>query len=390
MKSKLLILVFLPLFFCSCVSTPKKSKNANNVESSNANYFKDGIYNYSYIYTLESYDLSGGVEYNSKIDKNAYGQAVFIKESKFLEPEFNFSISINEDLSVFSKENNTLFGTAQKDGRIYFSALVEQNGKIYLLTEHCLLLWNGTGEESVYKKYNGKYCLQNYANEQLEFDVSGGVYKGKFNGTINSDGTFYNGYVQTSKTSIEIAGQKMNSYIVIDYKEEGKFIEGGGLQLSSILSTNNGFGKNQTKNVYSSTSVSSIGKETSESLLWNKSSSNIYSSYKPSKNMPAWYDFKIKSDGKYYYVCAMASKDDKETAIQIAKIYALAQYSEMQKTKISSKLKLSVKNKDKQNLEKEFSENSSSFSNTNVPYETVNEDFNEKTKTAYVKIKIKV
>lgn len=377
-----LFAIFLSFAFFSCAST--KSSESEQLDQNLNHSFKDGIYDFSSFYTLESHDFfPPDTEFNTKIDKNSYGNAVFIKNFSFLEPEFNFSVVINDDFSVYSPENASLSGSAEKDGRIHFSALLEQNGKTYLLTEHCLVLWHGSGTENLYKKFDGKYDLKNSSGEKIEFDVSGGVYKGNFQGTLNSDGTFYNGYTQTSEISM---GNFGTSYTSLDFKEEGTFIAGGGLELKSFLKTSTGFGTNESKTVYSSTNVSSLHKETPESLL-SQRGKTIYSPYKSDKNMPNWYEFGVKSDKNYYYACGTAAKEDKQTATELAKIYALDEISSFKKTDVSSKTKISSKSQAKDKTSKEFSEQSSNSSKLNSSYETLEEFFDEKHGRAYVKIR---
>ncbi len=379
-----LFAIFLPFAFFSCAST--KSLESEKLDQDLNHSFKDGIYEFSSFYTLESHDFfPPDTEFNVKIDKNSYGNAVFIRNSSFLEPEFNFSVLINDDFSVSSPENASVSGSAEKDGRIHFSALLEQNGKTYLLTEHCLVLWHGSGNENLYKKFDGKYDLKNSSGEKIEFDVSGGVYKGNFQGTLNSDGTFYNGYTQTTEISMGSLG---DSYTSLDFKEEGTFISGGGLELKSFLKTSTGFGSSESKTVYSSANVSSLHKETPESLL-SQRGKTIYSPYKSDKNMPNWYEFGVKSDKSCYYACGTAAKDDKESALALAKIYALDEISSLKKNSVLSKTRISSKSQSKDKTSKEFSEQSSNFSELNSSYETLEESFDEKHGRAYVKIKVK-
>lgn len=391
MKNKILkyfsaiFFIFFPIFFFSCASS--KSSESEKLEQNLNHSFRDGIYEFSSFYTLETHDFfPPETEFNIKIDKNSYGNAVFIKNSTFLEPEFKFPVLINDDFSVSSPENISVSGSAEKDGRIHFSALVEQNGKTYLLTEHCLVLWHGTGNENLLKKFDGKYSLKSASSdEKLEFDVAGGIYKGNFQGTVNSDGTFYNGYTQTTEISM---GKFGSSFTSVDFKEVGVFSTGGGLDLKSVLTTNTGISSTEAQNIYSSTNVSSIQKETPESLLSQKGKP-IYSPYKSDKNMPKWYEFGVKSDKNYYYACGTASKNDKETAMELAKIYALGEISAMKKTEISSNTKISTKKQGKENSGKEFAQSSSSSTKINSSCEILEEFFDEKHGNAYTKIKVK-
>lgn len=101
--------IFLATFLVSCTSIP------NNLEQSLNHSFKDGIYYYTYERTMESYDfISPEIEYSINIDRKGYGQAVFVKESQFFEPELNFIIQVNDDLTLSSPDNPSLNGYAEK------------------------------------------------------------------------------------------------------------------------------------------------------------------------------------------------------------------------------------------------------------------------------------
>lgn len=111
MKNKLLKLLtavsalFVLFASASCASSSKLDESGSLTQNLNHS-FKDGIYDFSGSYHLESYDFyAENTEVRTSIDKNFYGSAVFIKDSAFIEPEFKLSVLINEDLSVSSPEN---------------------------------------------------------------------------------------------------------------------------------------------------------------------------------------------------------------------------------------------------------------------------------------------
>lgn len=393
MKNKLLKLLtavsalFVLFASASCASSSKLDESGSLGQNLNHS-FKDGIYYFSGSYHLESYDFyAGNTEVRTSIDKNFYGSAVFIKDSAFIEPEFKLSILINEDLSVSSPENPSVSGKAEKDGRLHFSALLEQNGQTFLLTGHSLFLWHGDGNDSIYKKYNGKYDLENSSGEKIELDAADGVYKGDFQGTINPDGTFYNGYVQTTEISM---GEYGKSYTSLDFKEEGIFTAGGGLEIKSFLKTNTAYGSGESKNIYSSTNISSSDSETAGSLL-NKKGTSFHSPYRAVKNTPVWYEFGVKSDNDYYYACGTAVKEDKEIAAELAKVYALSVIAEFKKTDVSSKTRISsdaLMNKDSSSSKTQFAQDSVFSSSISSSYETLESFFDSQHGRAYVKIRV--
>ncbi len=380
--TKKIFLALLSAALVSCASVPP------NIEQSLNHSFKDGIYSYTYERTLESWDfISPEMEYNISIDKRGYGQAVFIKESQFFVPELNFTVQINSDLTLSSPGNPSLSGYAEKDGRMHFRALIEENGVTYLLTQHCLLLWNGTGEEPVFSSYNGKYQLKDSSGNTSVIEVANGIYRGDISaGTINYDGTFYSGYSQTTKMSMG----GMESSSSIESEERGVFSPGGGLELKSLTTTSGGYGNSQSQNVFSTVSAVSAQTQTAQSMLW-KPAKTGYKIYSPDKNIPEWYSFVIKKDSGYYYACGTKQKGDRQTALQLAKIYALNEISSISSSEISSQVIASNSaslSDEKAEYEKSITQHTSAMSVAQLSYETVNEFYDSAACKAYVRIRV--
>lgn len=178
----------------------------------------------------------------------------------------------------------------KKDGRMHFRMLIEENSTTYLLTQHCVLLWHGTGAESLFSSYDGKYKLKDKSGSEIEIEVAKGVYKGGGTGVINADGTFYNGYSQTIKISM---GQMVSSNTSIESESRGVFSPGGGLDLKTLTTTGSGYGSSQNQNIFSTVNSISAHTETAQSVLW-KPAKTGYEIYYPDKNIPEWYEFGIK------------------------------------------------------------------------------------------------
>lgn len=327
------------------------------------------------------------MEYNISIDKRGYGQAVFIKESQFFVPDLNFTVQINSDLTLSSPGNPSLSGYAEKDGRMHFRTLIEENGVTYLLTQHCLLLWNGTGEEPVFSSYNGKYQLKDSSGNTSVIEVANGIYRGDISaGTINYDGTFYSGYSQTTKMSMG----GMESSSSIESEERGVFSPGGGLELKSLTTTSGGYGNSQSQNVFSTVSAVSAQTQTAQSMLW-KPAKTGYKIYSPDKNIPEWYSFVIKKDSGYYYACGTKQKGDRQTALQLAKIYALNEISSISASEISSQVIASNSaslSDEKAEYEKSITQHTSTMSGAQLSYETLNEFYDSTACKAYVRIRV--
>lgn len=380
--TKKIFLALLSAALVSCASVPP------NIEQSLNHSFKDGIYSYTYERTLESWDfISPEMEYNISIDKRGYGQAVFIKESQFFVPDLNFTVQINSDLTLSSPGNPSLSGYAEKDGRMHFRTLIEENGVTYLLTQHCLLLWNGTGEEPVFSSYNGKYQLKDSSGNTSVIEVANGIYRGDISaGTINYDGTFYSGYSQTTKMSMG----GMESSSSIESEERGVFSPGGGLELKSLTTTSGGYGNSQSQNVFSTVSAVSAQTQTAQSMLW-KPAKTGYKIYSPDKNIPEWYSFVIKKDSGYYYACGTKQKGDRQTALQLAKIYALNEISSISASEISSQVIASNSaslSDEKAEYEKSITQHTSTMSGAQLSYETLNEFYDSTACKAYVRIRV--
>lgn len=374
--------IFLATFLVSCTSIP------NNLEQSLNHSFKDGIYYYTYERTMESYDfISPEIEYSINIDRKGYGQAVFVKESQFFEPELNFIIQVNDDLTLSSPDNPSLNGYAEKDGRMHFRMLIEENSTTYLLTQHCVLLWHGTGAESLFSSYDGKYKLKDKSGSEIEIEVAKGVYKGGGTGVINADGTFYNGYSQTIKISM---GQMVTSNTSIESESRGVFSPGGGLDLKTLTTTGSGYGSSQNQNIFSTVNSISAHTETAQSVLW-KPAKTGYEIYYPDKNIPEWYEFGIKKDNDYYYACGTKQKGDKETAVQLAKIYALSELSSISSLEISSKTIASAQasqSDEKSEHIKNITQHTDTATNSQLPYEIVNEFYDTSACKAYIKVRV--
>ena len=125
-------------------------------------------------------------------------------------------------------------------------------------------------------------------------------------------------------------------------------------------------------------------------MLW-KPAKTGYEIYYPDKNIPEWYEFGIKKDNDYYYACGTKQKGDKETAVQLAKIYALSELSSISSLEISSKTIASAQasqSDEKSEHIKNITQHTDTATNSQLPYEIVNEVYDTSACKAYIKVRV--
>mgnify|MGYP003461461702 FL=1 len=101
--------------------------------------------------------------------------------------------------------------------------------------------------------------------------------------------------------------------------------------------------------------------------------------------------FGIKKDNDYYYACGTKQKGDKETAIQLAKIYALSELSSISSLEISSQTIASAKasqSDEKSEHIKNITQHTDTATSSQLPYEIVNEFYDTSACKAYIKIRV--
>ena len=222
-------LAFCCAFLFSCAT------NAGRISDSD---FEDGIYSYSYERVTESVQAeslflgtSGG--YSLWQTQTTKGLAVQMQGKTFFEGGFygddglpsEIPLSINPDGTIFSEANETVTGKATKDGRIFWSGIIEEHAQKFLVSEYALLTREYESSLAP-SSLNGKYKVtldKRYG--ELEFSLENGIAKSdvsKF--IVDSNGEFRS---HLSTKIIQKIGGEYQTGTLVDISSFGKINSDG-------------------------------------------------------------------------------------------------------------------------------------------------------------------
>lgn len=369
---------------------------------------KDGIYSYDFERYVECVELvamyqSYGMEAYQDILKKSFGNAVYIEDGSFIEPETRILLSVSSTGKVTSPDNPSISGRLRRNGEFFFQGYYEENSQILKIAIKGTLLYSDPASRAS-KKYDGDFTMTDNGTERKQkVRIEDGLYIWEYEdkqdddfetwpAIVNADGVINCGFEMTVRS-----GVKGLSQMVVSSKNQsyGKVDPSGQIQLRTITQ-NSGTGQSGESEEISfsgtrgTQSMNKISKESSED-------SGVKKSFKrnrkkpqntPKGNPPEWYSDFIEADDNYIYGSAKKTHADKDSALKIAEITAASQI------KLSLSADVQVRSESKKSVSQENSENGEvessffgavdTFSNIKIPYSVKNSFYDEESKTAYV------
>lgn len=386
-------LAFCCAFLFSCAT------NAGRISDSD---FEDGIYSYSYERVTESVQAeslflgtSGG--YSLWQTQTTKGLAVQMQGKTFFEGGFygddglpsEIPLSINPDGTIFSEANETVTGKATKDGRIFWSGIIEEHAQKFLVSEYALLTREYESSLAP-SSLNGKYKVtldKRYG--ELEFSLENGIAKSdvsKF--IVDSNGEFRS---HLSTKIIQKIGGEYQTGTLVDISSFGKINSDGKVSYKMYSGTSSSV--DSSSDSENAGTLSFSGEkivESAESAFENENSENSEkTSAKKEESAtnakkPSWFKNEVAESKGKLSSCASASAKGKSVARKIAITTALS--------KIASHKALSVKSETVSKNEadgRSLLELIDIMSSQNIDYEIESEYADKESQTYFVKIKEK-
>lgn len=376
----------LAIGLCSC---------ATNVGRLSDSDFEDGTYSYSYERVTESVQaeslfLGSDTAYSLWQSNTASGLAVQMNGRNFAEGGFysddgkltELPLSINGDGTISSSANETITGKATKDGRIFWSGMIEQHGQKMLVSEYALL--TRVYESSLApSSLNGKYKVElDKRYGELEFSLENGIAESdvsKF--IVDANGEFRS---RISTKILQKIGSEYQAGTLVDISSFGKIDENGKVSYKMYSGSSSSIDSPENDSENAGT-ISFTGEKiisASESTSGKKSAEKSANFTKTNK--PAWFTQNVVESKGKLSSCASASAKGKSVAKNMAITTALS--------KIASHKALSVKseaNSSEGADGRSLLELIDLMSSQKIEYEIECEHADKETKTYFVKIKEK-
>ncbi|MGN0729900.1 hypothetical protein [Treponema sp.] len=391
----LLLLVMTSIFF-SCAS----------VQS--ANFPPDGVYSYDFEHYVDCIEAvyiykSCGMDAYQNMQKKSWGNAVLMQGGLFVEPETGILISISQKGAISSPENPSFSGTYKKNGDFFFQGYYEENNQINKISVSGKLLFsdkkdrasssydgdfiltdNGTARKQKVKIENGLYIWEYAEKQDDDFETWPVI--------VSADGAISCGFEMTVQSGIKGFSEMLVSSICETIGRVGK---DGTIGLKT-LTRNYGTGQSGEDSVISYSGIrgtenfNQIQKARAEnSKITEKLMKSKGRIQNPKKeNPPEWYSDFIPNNERFLYGTARKTHDDKDTALKIAELTAVSQIKSYLAQNVASYTEAQKSMSQGSRGASSFFSAIDSFSFINLPYTVENSVYDEKTKTAYMVVRL--
>ncbi|MCR5290896.1 MAG: hypothetical protein K6E51_12970 [Treponema sp.] len=401
MKKQLMTLLFSVLtvvLFISCASVPREAPSLDGVYSYDFERYVDCV---EYAYTFQSY----GMDAYQNILKKSWGNAVYIQDGTFVEPETGILISIAPDGQVSSPDNPSINGTYDTNGDFFFQGYYEENGQVVRITINGTLLYSADAARAS-KAYDGNFVLVDNGTERKQnVTIENGLYIWEYQDKqdddfttwptiVNADGSIHTGFEMTVRSGI----RGLSEMLVSSTNESsGKVTPSGSIQLQTITQS---YGTGQSGESETITYSGVRGTENMSQITKAQSNeSTVKSAFQKRASQgaltlkgtpPEWYSDFIMNDDLYLYGSARKTHDDSATALKIAEITAASQIRSalVQKVATRSESQMTQTQGEASQSESRFFRSMDSFSQIPIPYTVKNSFYDETTRTAYVVVSL--
>ncbi|MCR5189603.1 MAG: hypothetical protein K6C97_11780 [Treponema sp.] len=406
-KSYLYTIMLLSLIiFSSCASTPVSTTES---PKSNRSFPKDGIYSYDfdrYVNCVEQtlmYQSYGMIGYQT-IQKKSWGNAVYIQNGSFVEPETRIILEISEKGEVTSPDNPSISGTYKKDGNFFFQGYYEENAQILKISISGKLLYSDE-ETRASSVYNGKFVLTDEGTGRKQnVTINNGLYSWEYKDKVDEDFTTWPvlvdargkincGFEMTVRSGIKGISEMMTSST---NQSIGSVDTKGLLQVETLTQTA-GSGQSVKSDtitfsgVRGSQNLNQIEKDqVDEEAKKYFSASSKKKQNQEKANPPEWYSDFIKNDQEFLYGSARKTHENPNVALQVAEITAVNQIQSTiaQDVKIIRESEKTMTQGQNSSKESAFFQLVDSFNQITIPYTVKNKLYDNKTHTAYVVVEL--
>lgn len=400
------IILLILIIFSSCASTPTATTES---PKSNRTFPKDGIYSYDFDRYVNCVELAlmyqdyGMIGYQT-IQKKSWGNAVYIQNGSFVDPETRIILEISEQGEVTSPDNPSISGSYKRDGNFFFQGYYEENSQILKISISGKLLYSDE-EDRASSAYNGKFLLTDEGTGRKQnVTINNGLYTWEYKDKVDEDfstwpvlvsanGKISCGFEMTVRSGIKGISEMMTSSTNQTY---GSVDTKGLLQMQTLTQTA-GSGQSVQSDtitfsgVRGSQNLNQIEKDQLDADAKKYFSSSSKKKEKQQKtNPPEWYSDFIKNDQDFLYASARKTHENPNVALQVAEITAVSQLqsSIAQDVKIIRESEKTMTQGQTSSKESSFFQLLDSFNQITIPYTVKNKFYDNESHTAYVVVEL--
>lgn len=398
MKKSLIKMSFVFLFLSLC----------SQVHAAKGAFLQDGIYSYDYERFVDCIEITAqyksfGMEAWQTISKKSWGNAVYVEDGSFVEPETRILVSISDTGKISSPDNPSVNGKIRRNGKFFFQGYYEENAQMLKFAISGNLVFSKDGARAS-KEYDGNFTLvDNGTQRKQKVRIEKGLYLWNYEDKqeddfetwpviVDADGKIDSGFEMTVRSGVKGLSDMVSS---TSQQSLGTVTPDGSISLRTLTNTA-GSGQSVASDTINYTGMR--GTENLNKITKDEDQvSDIKKAYKkqrtkkssgPKANPPEWYSDFIENDEFFIYGTAQKTNDDRATALKVAELTAASQImmnlSHEANVRVESEKKGSQDENSKQKIESRMFMIMDSFSNINIPYSVKESFYDEETKTAYV------
>lgn len=367
---------------------------------------QDGVYSYDFERYVDCVEITAmyqayGMEAFQTIQKTSWGNAVYMQDGSFVEPETRIQLSVSPTGAVTSPDNPSISGKLKRNGDLFFQGYYEENSQTLKITINGKLL-RLKDKAHASKAYDGDFILTDSGSgRRQKVRIENGLYTWEYEDKadddfetwpviVGADGKIDCGFEMTVHTGVK----GLSDMLVSSSNRSMGKVEPSGIIQIQTLTQNYGTGQSvESETITFSGSrgaenLGQISKENDDSQIIRKLKARKNKKQnQPKENPPEWYSDFIPNDEVFIYGSARKSHEDRTTALKIAEITAVSQIKSsllQDFTSYTSAEKSMTQNDGSSKTDSQFFRAVESFSTLQIPYTVRNSFYDEKTQTAYV------
>jgi hypothetical protein len=382
------------LIFLSCASTGEKPGTSAALLPLNTGWYQyDTERTYKGIQDEYEFALSTGMKMVQEITYKYTGVVCRFEDGVLFDPVTGIELSIDRNGKINCTENISIRGTLEKNGRLFWSGVKEEHGRLHSIVVKGTLTPLPAGVRGG-REYDGVYrILDSGTGREIIASISSGFYTWRFNDDEAAGFTPWPTLIQTDGsfsftfeiTTVAEMGEFSKMNFSTGFEMRGKVIPGQGISMEEVTrSTGQGQDQRGAPQTYAGTVLRS-GEVPNEAVPTNIESlvrsgrAAVKAEPKPNRaQYPSWY-LNIPSKPGFIYASGEKTFAVKETALAMAEAAAAASLAEQLWVRIESTFTENSTNSQTRTDERSKSE---TFQRLN--YRVIEQVYNEATQTAFV------
>ena len=153
---------------------------------------QDGVYSYDFERYVDCVEITAmyqayGMEAFQTIQKTSWGNAVYMQDGSFVEPETRIQLSVSPTGAVTSPDNPSISGKLKRNGDLFFQGYYEENSQILKITINGKLL-RLQDKAHASKAYDGDFILTDSGSgRRQKVRIENGLYTWEYEDKADDD-----------------------------------------------------------------------------------------------------------------------------------------------------------------------------------------------------------